>query len=116
MKHPNDEQFVLYYYGETADGAGVEEHLAACESCRLAYQNLQRVLNSVDSFPVPERGADYESRVWNSIQHRLPSRRLFVNRWSGWKPFAVAAAMAVLVVAAFLAGRTWPRHHPAASQ
>jgi hypothetical protein len=116
MKHPNDEQLVLYYYAEAVDAACVEEHLGACESCRLAYQNLQRVLNSVDSFPVPERGSDYESRVWHSIQHRLPARGSLAARWFGWKPLAVAGAMAVLVVAAFLAGRTWPKPRTAVSQ
>jgi predicted anti-sigma-YlaC factor YlaD len=56
MNHLNEEQFVLYYYGEQVDG--VEDHLGACEQCRVAYHTLQRVLNSVDSLPVPERGAD----------------------------------------------------------
>jgi hypothetical protein len=106
MNHLNEEQLVLYYYGETRETADVEEHLGACESCRVTYHTLQRVLNSVDSLPVPERGPDYEARVWNAVERQLPRRRSFAARWFTWKPMAVAASMAVLVVAAFLAGRT----------
>ena len=85
MNHPTEEQFVLYYYGE---GGEVEDHIHACEQCRASYQALQRVLNSVDSFPVPERAPDYENRVWTAL---------------------VAAAMAVLIVGAFLAGHSWQK-------
>src|SRR5258707_9607132 len=106
MNHINEEQLVLYYYGETAETAGVEQHLGACESCRAAYHTLQRVLNSVDSFPVPERAAEYEARVWSALERHLPRRRRgFVSQFLGWRPLAVAASMAVLVIAAFLAGR-----------
>ena len=75
-KHLNEEQFVLYYYGEDASGTqqGVEEHLGECETCRTAYQTLQRVLNSVDSLPVPERGAEYEGQVWSEVERQLPRR------------------------------------------
>ena len=38
MNHLNEEQLVLYYYGERS--AKAEEHLGACESCRAAYQTL----------------------------------------------------------------------------
>jgi len=109
-KHLNEEQFVLYYYGEDASGIqeSVAEHLGECESCRTAYQTLQRVLNSVDSLPVPERGAEYESDVWGAVERRLPRRgKSFLSRWfaTGWKPISAAAAMALVVIAAFLAGR-----------
>jgi hypothetical protein len=111
-KHLNEEQFVLYYYGEGSPGIqeGVEEHLGECESCRTAYQTLQRVLNSVDSLPVPERGAEYESQVWSAVERRLPRRRAFASRWFTWKPMAakpliIVTAMVMLVIAAFIAGR-----------
>ena len=47
MNHLTEEQLVLHYYGE---GAEIEEHIGACDQCRLSYQALQRVLNSVNSF------------------------------------------------------------------
>ena len=105
MNHLNEEQLVLYYYGEEA--ASAEEHLGACESCRDAYHTLQRVLNSVDSLPVPERGADYEARVWREVAQRLPRRSPF--RWLAWRPLLAAAAMAGLVIAAFLVGRSFEK-------
>jgi hypothetical protein len=113
--HPTEEQFVLYYYGE---GAEIEEHVGNCEQCRASYQALQRVLNSVDSLPVPERAPDYEHRVWASIETKIEKRSSW--RWFGWRPLLVAAAVTVLMVGAFLAGRTWqkpaPRQMAAADQ
>lgn len=109
MNHPTEEQFVLYYYGE---GGGLEDHIHECEQCRASYQALQRVLNSVDSFPVPERGPDYENRVWSAIEGRIEKRsRVFEWLSFGWRPGLAAAAMAVLLIGAFLAGRGW--HKPA---
>jgi hypothetical protein len=107
MTHPTEEQFVLYYYGE---GAEIEDHVAQCEPCRAQYQALQRVLNSVDSFPVPERAPDYESRVWAAVEKKMEKR----SRWLsfGWRPLLAAAAMAVLVIGAFLAGRGWHKAAP----
>jgi hypothetical protein len=106
MNHLTEDQLVLHYYGEEMPGA--QEHLHHCESCRQVYQVLQRVLNSVDSLPVPERGADYEARVWQAIADRLPREHAGYQRawrWFAWKPLAVAAAMAALIVGAFLVGR-----------
>ncbi len=111
MNHLNDEQMTLYYYGEAAPSAGIEEHLATCESCRHTYQDLQRALNSVDSYPIPERDASFEDRVWNRLEPRL-KRRSFAARWNGWK-IAASLAVALLVVGAFLAGRTWQKPSPA---
>ncbi len=108
MNHLSEEQLVLYYYGESGT-AEVEEHIGECESCRGAYHTLQRVLNSVDSLPVPERGADYEARVWRKLSTQLPRKRSFTMRWFTWKPLAAAAAMAGLMIAAFFAGHSWQK-------
>jgi hypothetical protein len=107
MNHPTEEQFVLYYYGE---GSEIEEHIGGCEQCRTSYQALQRVLNSVDSFPVPERAADYEGRVWAGIEKRIEKR----SRWwsLGWRPIFATTAVALLLVGAFLAGHRWQKSAP----
>src|SRR5258708_5256817 len=103
MNHVNEEQLVLYYYGE--EPGEVEAHLGGCEECRSAYHTLQRVLNSVDSLAVPERGEDYETRVWNSIEGSIGRRRTLAG-WFSWRPLAVAMAMVAMLVGAFYAGRT----------
>lgn len=107
MNHISEEQFVLFYYGEAPETEGIESHLAECEACRSDFRSLQLVLNTVDSAPVPERGAEYPDQVWRSIEKRLALRRKPVwSRWWIWAP-----AMAALVLAAFLAGRL--SHRPA---
>ncbi len=101
MNHLNEEQLVLFYYGESPESGGVEDHLAGCESCRADFRALQLVLNSVDSAPVPERHADYGQAVWERIEARLGARgRRRGFRWWIWAP-----ATAALVLAAFLVGR-----------
>jgi len=110
MNHLTLEQFVLYYYGEGDGLPEVREHLDACEACRAEYAGLQRVLNVVDAAPVPERVPDYGSQVWNRLQPMLGMRR----RWTWpllWpvRHWAAAVAVTVLVVAAFLAGRYYPK-------
>jgi hypothetical protein len=106
--HLTEEQLVLHYYGEEGDTLAAEQHLEGCEECRHVYVALQRVLNVVDSLPIPERGADYGAQVWQRIERRLPARR----RWF-WMPApmrwaAAGAAFAGLLVVAFFAGRSYP--------
>jgi len=101
MKHISEEQFVLLYYGESTEAAAIDQHLAECETCRTEFRTLQLVLNTVDSAPVPERGAEYGNVVWKRIEKRLGARkRSSFRQWWIWAP-----AMAALLVAVFLAGR-----------
>jgi hypothetical protein len=84
--------------------------LEECGDCRELYTSLQRVLNVVDSLPVPDRGSDYGAQVWQRIEHRLPARRRF--QWlasSPWRWAAASTAFAALMVAAFFAGRFYPQ-------
>src|ERR1035438_5361414 len=115
MNHLTEEQFVLYYYGEGDGSPRVRAHLDACEACRAEYASLQRVLNVVDSAPVPERDANYGAQVWNRLRPSLGGRRL---RWGlPWGPaphWAAAALVATLIVAAFLAGRYYTKAQPGA--
>jgi hypothetical protein len=112
-QHLSEEQLVLYHYGEEAGRAVIEEHLAACDVCRASYQGLQDVLAAVEAAPVPEPLEPYGALVWQRVAPRLPKRA--GSRWGGifaWRRWAAAGAMAALVVAAFLAGRFWPRSGP----
>jgi hypothetical protein len=105
MNHISQDQLVLFYYGESADAAAVENHLSGCESCRSELRALQLVLNTVDSAPVPERPAEYGQALWRRIEPRLGTRRRrMIPPWWIWAP-----AMAALLVGAFLAGSLWQR-------
>ncbi len=109
MKHPGEEQLVLFYYGEVPGRAVIERHLGSCDACRAAYQSLAAMLDHIEAVPAPERGPEYGGDVWQRLRPRLagPERAAWTalltpRRW------ALAGAMAVLVVAAFFAGRFWP--------
>jgi hypothetical protein len=110
--HLTEEQLVLRYYGEEGDTLAAEQHLEECGECRHTYASLQRVLNVVDSLPIPERGADYGGQVWRRIEPRIPARRRLFwftppARWA-----AAGAAFAGLLVMAFFAGRFYPQGAP----
>jgi hypothetical protein len=118
MNHLSEEQLILHYYGEEADDAAaatpcdaltIEHHLEECVDCRSLYGSLQRVLNIVDSLPVPEQPADYGAQVWQRISHRLPARRFgFRFLPAPWRLAAAGVAFAALMVTAFVAGRSYP--------
>lgn len=108
MKHPTEEQLVLFYYGEGRERPALEEHLAGCPACAAAYRDLERFLAHVQA-PVPERGEEYPAQVWARLRPRLSEAR--PRPWL-WKRWALAGAMATLLVAAFLAGRFWPVRQP----
>src|SRR5580704_13842934 len=114
MNHLSEEELILHYYSEETDAFAAEQHLDQCDQCRAHYACLQRVLNVVDSLPVPARSEEYGSEVWRRIAGRLPSRR---RRWwslqGSWQWAGAAAAFASLVVVAFMAGRMFPTaDHP----
>lgn len=122
MKHLSEEQLVDYRYGEADDGERglIREHLASCASCRSNYETLERALALVDAAPVPERGEEYGNEVWQRLAPHLGAQRgeprgsrwplaLQLPKWWQARPWAAATAVAVLVLAAFLVGRYWPR-------
>ena len=113
MNHLTEEQLILHYYGEEeSDALAAEHHLEGCESCRALYSSLQRVLNVVDAMPVPERGPEYESDLWNRVRPQIRNRWFRRPVWpASWRWAVAASACAGLMVLAFLAGRAWPSRH-----
>jgi len=108
MKHLSEDDLVLHYYGERPGGeAGT--HLADCGHCQASYQSLARVLDSMNAFEVPERSADYGSRMWRRVApHLAQTRAPWRSALAGWfepRRVVAAGALAVLLVAAFLAGK-----------
>ena len=108
MNHLTEEELILHYYGEESDALAAEQHLDACESCRRLYASVQRVLNVVDSLPVPARGPEYGAQVWSRLESHLPARRRLFLPDMRWRWAAAACAVALLLVTAFLAGRFYP--------
>lgn len=112
MNHLTEEQLILHYYGEEGDALSAEQHLEECPECRDLFGSLQRVLNVVDSLPVPDPGMNYEAAVWARVERRLPARRRYLPGIFSWRWLAAGAALAGLMGAAFLAGRFYPQAHP----
>lgn len=109
--HIGEEDLILHYYGEmtAAQETALAAHLAGCGACRAELARLQRVLSAVDESalspaPLPE---GFERTVWARLEPNLRRAR------PGWysflslapAPLALAAAVILLVGAAFFAGR-----------
>ncbi len=110
MKHLNEEELIEHYYEESVNMADCERHLKACTGCAKRYAELRRDLDGVKPLAPPARGEDYGEQVWQSIRSSLPvyekpKRSLIrLGRPLGW-----AAACALLIAVAFIAGRRWER-------
>ncbi len=114
MNHLSEEELILHYYGEEAGSPEAVRHLEFCGECRALYGSLQRVLNAVDALPVPERGPEYAALLWSRIAPAIPARRRWWRPVPAWRWAAAAGAVAVLMIAAFVAGRFYPTARPAA--
>ncbi len=123
--HLSEDELILHYYGETdrADEGRVASHLASCEECRFANQQLRRVMTLVDSAAPVEAPLGFERTAWARLEPALADKtwRGSLGRWTelvrrrsaqreggsaerggGW---ALAGGVAALVLAAFVAGR-----------
>ena len=117
MTHYTDDDLILYYYGEgrSRDRATIEHHLESCGECSATYRTLAGTLQLIVGTEVPERGEAYPMEVWHRIRARLPEQQVpWWQRWFEWRLVATASAIAVLVVAAFIAGRLSPLRTPIA--
>jgi hypothetical protein len=108
--HYSEDDLTLYYYGEGRRRHVVEQHLADCRACAAVYREIAGTLAMIAAPESPERGEQYGLEVWQRIRHKLPDRP---EPW--WASFfrhdrlVLAAAAAMLVLVAFVAGRVWPR-------
>jgi hypothetical protein len=105
--HLTDDELILHFYGETdrVDKARVVSHLAACDECRRADQQLRRVMTLVDTASPVEAPPGFERIAWARLEPALDAPR---RTWRSifWFPqWALAGGVAALVLAAFVAGR-----------
>ena len=112
--HLTEDDLVLHYYGEMDAAAenAATAHLAGCAGCQSTYTRLQRVMAVIDAAPAVEPAEGFERIAWARLEASLPSRRAGWRSWFVFSParLAWAAGVAVLVVAAFAAGRFGTRH------
>ena len=110
MKHLSEEQIVLHYYGDAEDSASVAQHMNECPACREEFDRVQSMLRQIEPIEVPEPGAGFEDKTWLNVRDRLPEKRSWLdNLFSSPKQWALAGSMVALLVAAFVAGRYWPK-------
>ncbi len=105
-RHASDDELVLLFYGETDVGEGVAGHVESCEACRANLAGLRRTLAVVDRHQIAGRDEGYGGEVWAHVQRELD--RPTASRWPSWfapRRLAFAGGLAVLLAAAFLAGR-----------
>ncbi len=108
--HFSEDDLTLHYYGEGRRRAEIESHIDTCPACASIYGEISQTLAMVTAPETPERGDQYGLEVWQRIRHKLPERDA---PW--WTTFfrhdrlVWAAAAAMLVLVAFVAGRIWPR-------
>ncbi|MGH9161942.1 MAG: hypothetical protein ACRD2X_18400 [Vicinamibacteraceae bacterium] len=71
MNHLNDEQLILFHYGETPEPVSCARHLEACASCRRSYDALRTLLAAGASWEPPPRDALYGERVWTRLEPQI---------------------------------------------
>jgi hypothetical protein len=115
MNHLSEEQIELHYYGDAEEAAEVERHLAACAECRAEFARVQATLRQIEPLEVPEPAVGFEEKTWLNLRDRLPKKggflrtTFFLQILAKQQKWAIAGAMVLLLAAAFLAGRFWPR-------
>ena len=114
MTHVDEDDLVLYFYGEARKAAGIARHLEACPQCAEVYSDLAATLTLTATLQIPERDDRYGLEVWQRIRPHLPAHGAF-RRPPLWllPRSALAAAAAALIVGAMVTGSWW-RRPPAA--
>jgi hypothetical protein len=100
MNHFSEEELLEGYYGE----GQLDAHLAECPECRARFAALREVLDAARDYPAPPRSSEYGSQVWARLVPRLPAVKQR-KPWFRAFQWAMAPALAVLLLVAFFAGR-----------
>jgi hypothetical protein len=107
MKHLTEEELILQHYGEANESA-LLSHIKECSQCRIRLEQLDASLRQLRVPAVPDLEEGYEAQVWLKLRDQLPEKK--ANSWAFLlrpRNWAMAGAMAVLMIGAFLAGHFW---------
>lgn len=105
MNHLTEEEMILKHYNELHDAA-LEQHLTECAECHAELTRLSVALARVPQVKVPALPENYEAQVWAKLRDQLPEKRQsWFTEMLRPRQWAVVGAMAMLIVAAFVAGR-----------
>lgn len=106
MKHVTEEELIAYRDGDSSGREAIAAHLKECRECAREFEQIEALLSTLNTLPVPEPAEDYGQRVWQQIAPRLPEKK--AKWWEGlFLPRRMAAfgAVAALIVLAFFVGR-----------
>ena len=112
MTHLSDDELVLMFYREEGGPEDAAAHAESCASCRARLETLTMALRRIESTPVPDRDEAYGARVWARLQPGIEAEVRRRRWWLGlgaaitWPRLAAGGALAALLVAAFVAGRS----------
>jgi hypothetical protein len=108
--HWTEDDLILYFYGEGRRRVEIEQHLQTCTACAASYREIAGTLAMIKTPDTPERGEQYGLEVWQRIRPDLVERQMpWWMLWMQGPRLAMLATAAVLLLAAFVAGRVWER-------
>jgi anti-sigma factor RsiW len=84
----SDNDLILYYYKDGLDArriGQIDAALREAPALRRRYEELQRMLGSVDAGAVAVPDAAFEQRIWQRLEPRLGAPRHPVSSVSGWR-------------------------------
>jgi hypothetical protein len=114
MKHYTEDELILYHYGEASRRDRIEVHLQECGACAATYRDIAQTLTLVGDVKVPERDERYGLEMWQRIRHDLPPQDVpWFAALQGWQRFVLVGAAALVILAAYGAGRYSTRNVPA---
>jgi predicted anti-sigma-YlaC factor YlaD len=111
-----EEDLVLHYYGEIAEGerVRVERHLGECDACRRFSADLRRLLPQIN--PTQELPNSFWDDYYRQTMAKLTQYEEKKNRWrswfgslSGWMMPAFGTVSAAVLVVALMYGKDNPK-------
>jgi hypothetical protein len=113
MNHATEEELIGYRDGERKNRERIASHLSECATCREEMARIESILSALSAMPAPDPGEDYEQRVWQQLAPRLVEKS--AKWWQGFlapRRLTAVAALAAVIVLAFLAGRITKHPQP----